>query len=65
MGGEMPLPAERLTPDSPIGTIRESISQSIAKCMKEGGRTQKECAGMVYGIARDKTGKELNEGRQG
>ena len=58
----MPLPAESLTPDSPVGTIRQAISESIAACMREGGRTQKECAGMAYGMARQATGKELGEG---
>lgn len=58
-----PLAVENLTPDSPEGTIRQAISESIAKCMDEGGRDQKQCAGMVYGIAREKTGKELMEGR--
>jgi len=59
----MPLAVENLTPDSPLTSIREAISQSIAQCIRE-GRDQKECAGMAYGIARDKTGKSLNEGRQ-
>ncbi len=59
----MPLPVEGLTPDSPEGIIREAISQSIAQCIKEGGRDQKQCAGMVYDMAREATGKELNEGR--
>ena len=58
----MPLPVENLTKDSSIVSIREAISQTIAQCMKEGGREQKECAGMAYDIARDKTGKSLNEG---
>ena len=59
----MPLPVENLTPDSQTVAIRDAISESIAQCMREGGRTQKECAGQAYGMARDKTGKELNEGR--
>jgi len=59
----MPLPVENLTPDSPEGTIREAISQSIAQCMREGGRDQKQCAAIAYSYAREKTGKELNEGR--
>ena len=58
----MPLPAESLTPESPVQAIRDAISQSIASCMKEGGRTQQECAGMVYSMAREATGKELKEG---
>lgn len=60
----MPLPVENLTPDSPIQSIRDAISQSIQQCMREGGRTQEQCAGMAYGIAREKTGKGLMEGRQ-
>lgn len=53
----MPLPVENLTKDSPADSVRRAISESIEKCMKEGGRTQEECAGMVYGIARDKGAK--------
>jgi len=59
----MPLPVESLTPESPLNSVREAISASIEQCVKE-GKDQKECAGMSYGIARDKTGKELGEGRQ-
>ena len=59
----MPLAVEQLTPDSPERTIREAISQSIAACMREGGRDQKQCAGMIYSMAREATGKELNEGK--
>ena len=56
----MPLAAEQLTPDSTDAQIQDAISSTIKTCMDEGGKTQKECAGMVYGIAKDKTGKELN-----
>ena len=59
----MPLQVENLTPDSGEGAIQEAISASIAQCMREGGKTQKECAGQAYGIARDKTGKPLDRGR--
>lgn len=58
----MPLPVDRLTPDSSIADIREAISQSIAQCIRE-GREQKQCAAISYSIARDKTGKELGEGK--
>ena len=58
----MPLPVDNLTPDSGLQSIREAISQSIAQCMREGGKEQKECAGMSYSIAREKTGKPLGEG---
>jgi len=58
----MPLPVDNLTPDSGLGAIREAISQSIAQCMREGGREQKQCAAMAYSIAREKTGKSLGEG---
>ena len=59
----MPLPVESLTPDSPEGTIREAISQSIAACMREGGRDQKQCAAISYELARTATGKSLGEGK--
>jgi len=60
----MPLPVENLTPDSPITSIREAISKSIAQCVREGGREQKQCAAIAYDIAREKTGKSLGEGTQ-
>lgn len=60
----MPLSVERLTPESTQPAIQDAISESMSQCMKEAdGRTQKECAGMIYGIARDKTGKPLDMGR--
>jgi hypothetical protein len=57
----MPLPVESLTNESPIDAIREAISATISKLIKE-GKSQKEAAGEAYGIARDKTGKELKGG---
>lgn len=69
----MPSSIENLTPDSPLTAIRQAISDSIEACMKEPipegydvteGNKQKWCAGKAYGIAREKTGQELNEGRQ-
>ena len=56
----MPLDAERLTADSSKDAIRAAISKSIQQCMQE-GKSQQECAAMAYGIARDKTGKELGK----
>jgi len=60
----MPLAVDTLTPANNDKDIQDAISQSIEQCMREGGRTQEQCAGMIYGIARDKTGKELQAGRQ-
>jgi len=57
----MPLAVDNLTPDSPITAIREAIGKTIEQCMGE-GKEQKECAGMAYDIAREKTGKSLGEG---
>lgn len=53
-----PLAVENLTPESGADAIRQAISDSVAQCMRE-GKSQKECAGQAYGIARDKTGKPL------
>lgn len=55
----MPLAVERLTPDSSMEAIKEAINRSYKQCMDEGGRTTEECGGMIYGIAREKTGKSL------
>jgi len=60
----MSLPVESLTMDSTLQETREAISASIAQCIRE-GKTQKECAGMAYSIARDNTPHSLGEGRQG
>ena len=59
----MPLAVESLTPESGMDAVRDAISKSVEKCIAE-GKDQKECAGMAYGIARDKTGKPLGEGTQ-
>ena len=58
----MPVPVENLTPESSIVSIREAIGSSIKKLMEE-GREQKQAAAIAYDIAREKTGKSLNEGR--
>ena len=55
----MPLAVEGLTEDSNTVEIEEAVSKSYEVCMREGGRTMKECGGMIYGIAREKTGKPL------
>ncbi len=61
----MPLPVDNLNPGNNDRDIQQAISQSIEQCMREGGgRTQQQCARMVYGIARDMTGKELAAGNQ-
>lgn len=65
----MPNPAmERLTADSSTEQVREAISAEIEMCMNEPAPPgaedkQKYCAGKAYGMAREKTGKELNFGK--
>lgn len=60
----MPLSVDNLKPDTNDKEIQDAISSSMETCMREGGKTQEQCAGMIFGIARDKTGKELDFGRQ-
>ena len=60
----MPLPVDSLTPQSPENAVRDAIGESIAQCLREGGREQKQCAAIAYSIAREKTGKSLGEGTQ-
>lgn len=54
----MPLAVDNLTSESNAEAIRTAVSESIAQCIRE-GKSQKECAGMAFSIARDKTGKSL------
>jgi len=54
---------EALTADSTDAQVQGAISAEIEICMKEPGADQKACAGRAYGMARDKTGKELNYGK--
>lgn len=58
----MPLQVESLTAESTTQAIRDAISASIEQCMREGGRTQEQCAAIAYSYARDKTGQSLGEG---
>lgn len=60
----MPLAAESLTPDSSPEAVKKAISDSVAQCMREGGREQKQCVAMAFEIARKKTGSGSG-GRQG
>ena len=60
----MPLPVDNLDKDSSLQAIRSAISASIRACMKEGGKEQKQCAAIAYSIAREKTGKSLQEGKR-
>ena len=58
----MPLAVEALSNNSTTEQIRDAISKTIEKLMNE-GKTQEEAAGQAFGMARDKTGKDLNLGR--
>jgi len=59
----MPLAVDNLTEDSTTEQIREAISATIKYLMENEGKSQKDAAGQAYGMARDKTGKELNFGK--
>jgi len=60
----MPVPEMMsLTPDSTPDQIRLAISAEMEHCMSSGKGDQKQCAGMSYGIAREKTGKPLDNGK--
>ena len=61
----MPNPKmEALTANSTDPQIQEAISAEIEYCMSnEPGAEQKACAGKAYGMAKEKTGKELNYGQ--
>jgi hypothetical protein len=54
----MPLPVDNLRFGSSEEEIERAISESISICVEE-GKSQEQCVGMAYNIARRKTGKEL------
>lgn len=58
----MPLAVDNLTHESSHQQIMDAISATIKKLMDE-GKSQKEAAGQAYGMAREKTGKDLNYGK--
>jgi hypothetical protein len=55
----MPTGVDRLTKESSQGQIDAAISDCIAYHMDVEGITQEQAAGKCYGMARNKTGKEL------
>ena len=60
----MPLAVENLIPESSTQAIRDAIGASIKQCMDEpNDRSQEQCAAISYSIAREKTGKSLDEGK--
>ena len=58
----MPLPAENLSPDSSDEAIQKAISDSISRCMEEGGKDQAQCVAMAHEMARRSTGRSLPQG---
>ena len=57
----MPLAVENLNKNSSVQSIRDAISSTIAKLMRE-GKSQKDAAGQAYSMARSNTGKSLKGG---
>ena len=62
----MPNPAmESLTSESTDQQVQDAVSKEIEICMGQPAPPgaedqQKYCSGKAYGMAREKTGKELN-----
>ena len=54
----MPTEVDKLTADSKDAQTKAAVSDCIAYHVKQ-GLTQEQAAGKCYGMARDKTGREL------
>ena len=59
---------DNLSPSSTDKQVQDAISAEIELCMNQPAPPgaedqQKYCAGRAYGMAREKTGKELNLGK--
>ena len=59
----MPLPVDNITPDTPIGKVRQLISATIEKLIRDEGKTPREAAGQAYEMAEDKWGKSIPKTR--
>ena len=60
----MPNPKmDALNNNSTDPQIQEAISAEIELCMSEPGAERKACAGRAYGMAKEATGKALDNGR--
>lgn len=56
----MPVPEiDRLSRESSEAQAKAAVSSCIAYHMKREGLTQEQAAGKCFGMAREKTGKEL------
>ena len=56
------MAVDELNEKSTMPQINKAISTTIKKLMGE-GKSQVDAAGQAYGMAREKTGKELDHGR--
>ena len=57
----MPMPAESLTAQSTPEQVRQAISDTIAKCVAEGGK-QEQCVAIAYSMAKAHTGNNIRKG---
>lgn len=57
----MPLPVESLTAQSSAEEVRRAISESIAQCIREGGK-QDQCTAMAFAMARKQTSGNIRRG---
>ena len=57
----MPTAVDRLDKNSSDAQVKAAISDCIAYHIKTGGLTQEQASGKCYGMARNKTGKDLGK----
>jgi hypothetical protein len=49
--------------DSTDLQVQDAVKAEIEACMQQPGADPKSCAAKAYGMAREKTGKDLNYGK--
>lgn len=59
----MPLAVDNLTKGSTMERIREAIAEDMRYLTEKEGKSQKDAAGQLYSMAREKTGRSLDFGR--
>jgi len=55
----MPLPVDNITPDMPLEKVRQLISATIERLIRDENKTPNEAAGQAYGMAESKWGKPI------
>ena len=55
----MPLPVEQVTKTTPLAKVRQLISETIEKLIKDEDKDPKAASGQAYSMAEDRWGRSI------